>query len=146
MKRSTAEWSLWFAFHAFVATGCIALLGLVATAGVWLLSVLGGTVYAAESGVVLDEPMIITESQGTVTGVWGDKAVNLNTVRGPRGGQTFGTIGDDVILIDHVPERRFRMRLRMEVDDGIQTQPGGDVTTHAWESPQEVSNLQSKEE
>lgn len=133
------ESTFWFIFH-FLVISCIVFLGAVAVIGVILTMLSFGQAQASESGVVLDEPMIVTESQGTVTGVWGDEAVNLNTYRGRRGGQTFGTVGDRVILVDH--SRRRLQESRYEQ----QAKPFGTLPSHRRRSLEEVSDLQPEEE
>ena len=85
---------------------------------VGMLFFIGALLYLTEEagadqlGTIDDEPMIVTEIQGRrdsiATGVLGDNAVNLYRTKGPRGGQTIGTVGDRVILIDHFPDRRSK--------------------------------------
>lgn len=90
-----------------------------------VLAMVGGTIAAVLNALfpaqalgsdITDEPIIVTEIPGRrdtiVTGVKGDEAVNL--YRTER--QTLGTVGDQVILINHVPERRFRTRLRTYIE------------------------------
>jgi len=69
------------------------------------------------------EPIIITEVQGNhdsiVTGVVGDEALNLYTRRDSRrDSMTIGTVGDQVILIDHLPSR-FNVRLHIDIEPDL---------------------------
>lgn len=120
-------------------------------AGSMILLFVARSAEASESVVVIDEPMILMEVQGTrdsiVTGVYGDEAVNLYRYHGPRGDQTLGTVGDQVILIDHVPERHFQMRVPMEVNlYESETESFSTLPPYTWESLEELPDLQPEEE
>jgi hypothetical protein len=79
--------------------------------------------------VVADDVIILSEVPGTGTstiirGVVDDEPVQLTRTEE----QTFGTVGDQVISIEHVPERSFQVRIpisRPEESIGDPFEEGG---------------------
>lgn len=109
MKHETDNFFKFFKIVWFLSF--ILAIGIVTAIVVLLFIATSKFAEASELDVIVDEPIIITEFHGRndsiVTGVSGDNAINLYRSHGPRGGQTVGVVGDQVILINHLPNRHY---------------------------------------